>query len=68
MEDMPTMKPETVLDGADMNQDLHQLVGYIWGLALTHAIFPSSHCAELCTFFLEKHRKETKEDQRYDGR
>lgn len=44
-----------VLDGADANQDLHQLIGYMWSLGNTEKDFPSTHCSDLATNFLEKH-------------
>ena len=49
---------EEVLDGADMNQDIHQLIGYCVSLGWTEKTFPSEHCSELATEFLRKHRKE----------
>ena len=48
--------PKDVLDGAEMCQDIHQLVGYCWSLGNTEKVFPSEHCAELCRLFLEKYR------------
>ena len=52
----PLQNPEIVLDGADINQDIHQLVGYCWSLGNTEKVFPSSHCSDLCEEFLKKHR------------
>ena len=53
-------KVHEVLDGADMNQDIHQLVAYCWSLGVTQGtkgIFPTDHLMSLCGVFLEKHRK-----------
>jgi len=48
---------DRVLDGQDMNQDLHQLLGYVFSLGTTERVFPSSHLIQLAERFLEKHRK-----------
>lgn len=49
--------PKKVLDGADMNQDIHQLIGYCVALGWNEKVFPSEHCAALAEEFLRKHRK-----------
>ena len=48
--------PKVVLDGADMNQDIHQLVGYCVSLGWTEKEMPSEHCIALCEEFLRKYR------------
>jgi len=48
-----------VLDGADMNQDLHQMIGYLWALGMKSdesTVFPSGYLAHLAEEFLLKHR------------
>lgn len=54
-------KPEKVLDGADMNQDIHQLIGYCISLGWTEKVMPSTHASELATAFLDKHRTAAEE-------
>ncbi len=51
--------PSEVLDGADMNQDIHQLLGYVVTLGMSDPTgeMPTTHLSELATAFLEKHRK-----------
>jgi ribosomal protein L37AE/L43A len=44
-----------ILDGADMNQDIHQLIGYVWTFNPNEE-FPSSHMAELAAEFLCKYQ------------
>jgi hypothetical protein len=48
-----------ILDGADMNQDLHQLIAYCWTHGARHGTgseFPSPHLIALAEEFLRKHR------------
>jgi hypothetical protein len=51
----PVQEPVKILDGADANQDIHRLIGYVWGEGNQKREFPASHMAELATFFLEKY-------------
>ncbi len=53
------IRPAEVMDGDDMNQDLHHLLGYVWSTANTNPEFDSAHMSELIEFFLNKHRAET---------
>ena len=56
---MSHQNPAHVLDGADMNQDIHQLIGYVFTLGCkftSSGDVPTSHLSELATAFLEKHR------------
>ena len=52
-----------VLDGHDINQDIHYLIGYVWSLGNTEKVFPDGHCGELAQEFLKKHNKEIKEKE-----
>lgn len=59
---MPSVKvkktskqPKKILDGADINQDLHYLVGYVWSLGNTKGVFPSTELSDLIEYFLDKH-------------
>lgn len=48
---------EEVLDGADLNQDLHQLIGYTWSVGANDptGAFPSDHLSDLVEFVLKKY-------------
>ena len=50
---MTFKNPSDILDGADINQDVHYLVGYVSTLVPDA---PASHLADLCEVFLNKHR------------
>lgn len=47
---------EEILDGPDMNYDLHQLVGYVWAEGNHNREMPTTHMCALIDFFLKKHR------------
>lgn len=47
--------PEMVLDGSDMNQDIHQLMGYVWAEGNEKRVMPSEHFAHLGRVFLQKY-------------
>lgn len=53
---MTDLKPEEILDGPDMNYDLHLLVGYVWAEGNQKTVFPSTHMCDLIAHFLDKHR------------
>ena len=53
--------PNKILDGADMNQDIHRLIGYCVGLGWEEKTMPSSHCIELAECFLSKYQKKETE-------
>lgn len=59
-------EPTEVLDGADINQDIHQLVGYVWTLGNTEKVFPTKHCSELCSYFLFKYGERMRRDRALD--
>ena len=64
----PLKEPSEVLDGADMNQDLHHLIGHVWQLALVATRdddCPMSHLADLVELFLAKHRRQNLELYRW---
>jgi hypothetical protein len=46
---------ESVLDGADVNHDLHQLIGYCWSEGNEKRVFPASQTSTLAETFLKKH-------------
>lgn len=48
---------DEVLDGVDMNQDLHQLIGYVWAEGNQNRVFPSEHMGDLALKFLQKHSR-----------
>ncbi len=48
--------PSDVLDGSDINTDIHQLLGYVWSVSKNNDEFPSEHFSDLAQFFLDKHR------------
>lgn len=53
-------KPEKVLDGNDMNQDIGQLIGYVHSIGIDtgpKGVFPSEHFIELIETFMRKHRQ-----------
>lgn len=51
--------PEVVLDGGDMNQDLHHLLAYAWthGSVCEEPDFPAPHLIDLIQLFLAKHSR-----------
>lgn len=52
-------RPQDILNGHDMNQDIHQLLGYVWQngmLSNERTIFPSDHLAAIGEEFLRKYR------------
>jgi len=52
----PYPNPKEILDGADLNQDVHQLIGYCISLGWTDKVMPSQHASELAEAFLKKYR------------
>lgn len=55
---LKNQKIEAILDGHDMNQDLHQLIGYVHCHGIetgTEGVFDSAHFVELASAFLRKH-------------
>lgn len=52
-------KVEDILDGADMNQDIHQLIGYCVSLGREKEP-PSDNFSELAEEFLRKYRVDKK--------
>jgi hypothetical protein len=56
--EMEFTKPAKILDGADMNQDIHQLIGYLWTIGGPKEVFATEHCIALAEEFLRKHRTE----------
>lgn len=57
-----TIDPELVLNGSDLNYDVHELVTYVWHLSQNSTEFPETHMAELIQVFLEKHNTTQKSD------
>lgn len=53
-------KPEEIL-GADVNQSLHHLVGYVWAEGNQKRVFPSELFMKLIQFVYDQHNDEIKE-------
>ena len=47
---------EHVLDGHSMNQDLGQLIGYVWAEGNERRVMPSEHFTSLVEAFVRKYR------------
>jgi len=48
--------PADILDNDNMEQDLMQLIGYLWTIGSTNTVFPVDYCTALCERFLAKYR------------